>query len=307
MEANAEPRKKFEIARAPPARIKDAVGGIFDATKKELKTIYGMLKRVQIVALVLDREYTPASQGGGGERGTKSRLRLTLDDGTGVMAATWFGVGEGEASDYEKGDMVVALARAGEYKNEITFTVDGIRKLTDLSVELHHRATILKRLKQLAGDNQPLELDGGGRIINPADDASKFFTSATKVGEHEDISEIEQPVTVGEVNKERIRLTPRFEEEESHGGGGADSGGDDAGVAGVGEEPEGDIEVDDDIIKGSIMDTIMQSEFIEGITLAQLEKALALDRKVLARILRIMANEGNVEEIPSSPGTYRGK
>nr|MDO8088934.1 hypothetical protein [Candidatus Sigynarchaeum springense] len=321
MEADTEQRKKFEIARAPPARIQDAVGGIFDATLKELKTIYGMLKRVQVVAMVLEREYTPASQGTGGEKGTKSRLRLTLDDGTGMMAATWFGVGEEEASAYEKGDMVIALVRAGEYKNEITFTVDGIRKLTDLSVELHHRATILKKLKQLVSINQPLEIQGGGRITNPADDASKFFTSKEKGNKQQDISEIEQPVTIGDASTQKIQFTSRLGEEAGEGGAESEAGGSgkEVGSANAGEglnalealegpeRRQGDIEIDDDIIKGSIMETIMQPEFIDGITIAQLAQSLAIDRENISRILKIMANEGNVEEIPTKPGIYRGK
>ncbi|MBN2150203.1 MAG: OB-fold nucleic acid binding domain-containing protein [Candidatus Lokiarchaeota archaeon] len=308
MEAEAEPRKRFEVARAPPARIRDAVGGVFDATMKELATIYGKVKRVQVVAMVIDHQYTPASQGG--DSGTKSRLRLTLDDGTGIMAATWFGIGEDEASSYETGDMVVAIVRAGEYKNEISFSVDGIRKLTDLSVELHHRAMILRQLKQLADEGKPLVLVGGGRVTNPADDASKFFTSGSKGGEHVDISEIELPVRVAGASKQETRYTSRLGDGESDGesGGGMDGGGsDDADDDAAGEEPGAGIEVDDDVIKGSIMDTITQPEFEDGITIAQLEDALAIDRKELARVLKIMAAEGNVEEIPSKPGTYRGK
>jgi hypothetical protein len=307
LEVDAEQRKKYEIARAPPARIKDAVGGIFDATSKELKTIYGMLKRVQIVALILDRQYTPASQGSG-EKSTKSRLRIMLDDGTGIMAATWFGVGDDEASGYEKGDMVIVLARAGEYKNEITFTIDGIRKLTDLSTELHHRAVILKKLKQLAVANQPLTLQGGGRITNQPDEASKFFTS-TKGSEPQDISEIEHPIKVNNSEPEKTQIPSRLGEEAGDGEGGSEAGGgeEEPGEAGTRDAPGEDLDVDDDIIKGSIMDTIMQPEHLEGITIAQLEEAIATDRKVLARVLKIMEHERTVEQVPSKPGTYRAK
>jgi hypothetical protein len=302
LEVDVEQRKKFEIARAPPARIRDVVSGIFDATRKELNTIYGMLKRVQIVAVVLRHEFTPASQGG--DKSTKSRLRFTLDDGTGIMAATWFGVDEEEASNYEKGDMIIAIARAGEYKNEITFTVDGIRKLTDLSVELHHRAVILKKLKQLAANNQPLELEGGGRITNQPDEASKFFTT-TKSAEHEDMSKIEQPVTIGGVNKGKVQFTSRLGGEE--GDGEVEGDEEEPEDESAGEAPDRNLDVDDDIIKGSIMETIMQPEHVDGITIAQLEGAIAIDRKVLARVLKIMEHERTVEQVPSKPGTYRAK
>ncbi len=266
-----------------------------------------MFKRVQIVALILDHQYTPASQGGG-DRSMKSRLRFTLDDGTGIITATWFGVGDDEASIYEKGDMVIVLARAGEYKNEITFTVDGIRKLTDLSVELHHRAVILKKLKQLLATNQPLVLQGGGRITNQPDEASKIFTT-TKHGEQEDISEIEHPVKISDARPETIQLTSRLGEEGGDGEGGGEDGyvGEEPADVGSGESPGKELDVDDDIIKGSIMDTIMQPEHIDGITIAQLEEAIAIDRKVLARVLKIMEHERTVEQVPSKPGTYRAK
>ncbi|MEX2680541.1 MAG: hypothetical protein Q6373_003005, partial [Candidatus Sigynarchaeota archaeon] len=256
-------------------------------------------------------EYTPASQGPVGEKGTRSRLRLTLDDGTGLMVATWFGVGEAEASRYEKGDMVIALARAGEYKNEITFTIDGIRKLNDLSVELHHRAMILKKLKQLAANKKPLELPGGGRIINPADDASKFFSSTEKGTEQDDVSEIEQPIMVGDASTQNIQFTPRLGIEKSEGDGDGIAAGSAAILraesSGAGAVPEEDVEIEDDIIKGSIMNTITEPEFLDGITIAKLAEILALDRNIIARVLKIMANEGTIEEIPSKPGTYRGK
>lgn len=311
LEADTEQRKKFEITRAIPVRIKDAVGGNYNATTRDLETIYGLLKRVQIVAVILNKKYAPAQQTG--EKGTKSRLHLDLDDGTGIMAATWFGVDEDEASNYEIGDIIITLLRPGEYKSVINFSVDGIRKVTNIADELHHRAIILKKLKQLADAGKPLVLQGGGRITSTPDDASRFFTTS-KNAKPVDMAGIEQPVQVNVARTQQEQFTSRS-------GVTATGMDDEGGAVGVEDEPVDGIEkepvdddagsipstehdMDEDVVKRIILDTIMQPEYEAGITVDALVKSTGMDRNLLARTLKIMENERTVAQHPSKPGTY---
>jgi hypothetical protein len=292
----ATPKEKFKVFPSPPARIKDVTEGIYDMTEKELTTIYGKLKRVQLVATIIGKQYTPASQGDRGEK--KSRFQVVLDDGTGIAKVTWFGPTEEAASEYDVGDIVVVVARAGEYGNEITFSADAMRKLPNLTEELYHRALVVKKLKALKKAGKDLVLKNGGLITNRPDEASKFFTG--KPAFDDNIEAIEEPVDVSKGGDDKLQFVTRINEEKEGDADapagfpvkvknavegkpssrGAIDGGDDEGL-----------DNEDDFIKDTIMETIMQAEHAEGITVKQLQEVTQIDQKQIARVLKIMVTE----------------
>jgi len=297
------PREKFQVFPSPPARIKDVVGGVFDATNKELETIYGKVKRVLLVAVIIAKKYTPAGQSDG-EKPKKSLLNLTLDDGTGIIQGTWFGVDEDTVDEYDIGDSVMLTARIGAYENKINIIIDGIKKISNLNDELHHRAQILKKLQALEHAGKPLVLPNGGRIDKENDEAARFFEGKGK-GE-ENIEAIEKPVIVAESKEEKLQFTSKLAEQQVDSSENGAEGGIEA-EAGDDSGDEQELGNDDDLVKDTIMATIMQPEYADGMTVDQLQEATELDSKVIARVLKIMVNEKTLTKIKSKPDTYRAK
>ncbi|HME54761.1 MAG TPA: OB-fold nucleic acid binding domain-containing protein [Candidatus Lokiarchaeia archaeon] len=288
------PREKQRVFPAPPARVKDIIGGIFDASEKELQTIYGKIKRAMLVAVITKRDFTPAGESTGGKQ-TKNRVNLLLDDGSGIIKATWFGVDEDTSKDYDVGDLVKLTARIGEYQNEITLVIDSIKKVSDLNDEFYQRAKILEHLAELKKNGKPLILSNGGRVTNRPDEVSQMFSSKTKI--EEDIDSIEEPLSIKE-NDEGFKFTSNLgrkakaaEKKSPKKVVEADVGND--------EDMEQELEPDNDFIKDTIMETITEPEYADGITLGELQEVTHLERKVIARVLKIMENENMIAKVGS--------
>ena len=287
------PREKQRVLPAPPARIKDILGGIFDASEKELQTIYCKLKRVMLVATITKREFFPAGESTDGKP-KKSRASLLLDDGSGIIKATWFGMDEDVSKDYDAGDLVKVTAKISEYQNEISLIIDGIKKITDINDELYQRAKILEKLTSLKNDGKRLVVPNGGRVTNQPDDVSQLFSKKGKI--EEDIGSIEEPLNVKEKSDDELQFTSKL-----------------VGKAKVSKKqsPEAMIEVDassdvdteqelvpdDDFIKETIMETITEPEYADGIRLDDLQEVTQFDRNVITRVLKIMENEGMIRKV----------
>jgi hypothetical protein len=295
------PREKQRIFPAPPARIKDLAGGIYDVSEKELQTIYGKIKRVMLVAVIVKRDFTAATETEDG-KARKNRINLVLEDGTSSIKATWFGVDEDNAKEYEVGDIVKIVAKVSEYQNEINLLIDGMKKISDFNDELYQRAKILEKLSSIARAGSKLVMENGGRVTNRPDEVSQFFSSKTKIDA--DINDIEKPLNVKESDHEGLQFQSKIGKET---GASKQKGSKKMTevVATNDTDTEQELGPDDDFIKDTIMETIMEPEYADGIKLNDLQEVTSLDRKVLARVLKIMENEGMIQKI--GPDTYSEK
>lgn len=295
------PREKYRVFPAPPARIKDIIGGVLYEEEKELQTIYGKIKRVMLVAVITKREFTSAGVSSEGKE-KKSRISFMLDDGSGIIKATWFGPDEDTFNDYDVGDLVKLTAKFNEYQNEITLIIDDIKKVSDFNDELYQRGKILEKLATLVATGQTLVLLNGGRVEKRLDEVSQFFSNKTKI--EEDIETIEKPLNIKKNDEDELQFTSKLggktrdskkkstkkvvEAEES-----------------VDESTEQEMESNDDFMKDTIMATITEPEYTSGITLNELQEVTTLDRKAIVRVLKIMENENMIQKV--GPDKYKEK
>lgn len=255
--------------------IGDLRGGILDARNREMLTVLGKARKAVVIATILETAFVAAS-----DEGKKSRASFVLDDGTAVIKATWFGVGQDVVKRFVAGDIVVALVSFSEYKNEVNYYIDRLRQVSGFNEELHHRASILKRKRELVASGKPLVLVDAGTITNRDDESQIFFTDGADTKAI--LDSFETPIDFKPAKEEFTPVGRSRAVEDSF--------------------EEG---FDDEMLKGMIMDTLIDLDSTEGVSIDELHDALQQDRGALVRILRIMENEQAIRRVSSNPDTYR--
>nr|MDO8118977.1 OB-fold nucleic acid binding domain-containing protein [Candidatus Sigynarchaeota archaeon] len=269
--------QSYRVDPAPPMRIIDVVQGIYDATNKELLTIFGTVKSATIVGTVIDMKLHPAQS-----QDKKSRLAITIDDGTATIQGSYFGVDDDIMREFETGDIVIMTGRINEYNNEIKINPKHVVKIKNLNEELLHRARTLDKLMALKKKGEPLVLKDGGRVTNRPDEASKLFNVQAPAGTK--IEDIETPIPInGSLSDDGDEngVNQTF----------ADFAGDD-GVA---------FEEDDEIIKTGIMETLGQGD---AMGVEELAKALGYKDTTIQRVIHVMLAERGIRQVQSNPNKY---
>ncbi len=269
--------QSYRVDPAPPMRIIDVVGGIYDATNKELQTILGTVKSVTIVGTMMEMKFRAATS-----QDKKNFITFTIDDGTATANGSYFGVDEDFMQKIEVGDIVIMSCRIGEFNNEMKLNPKHIVKVKDFNEELLYRARALDKLMELKRKGGPLVLRDGGRITNRPDEASRIFGAQAPSGTK--IEDIETPISIkgtftddndeGEVNR-------KF-----------DDFSDDGGIA---------FEEDDEIVKTGIMETLGQGE---AMSVEELASALGYSGEAIQRVVQVMLAERGIRKVLSSPDKY---
>ena len=271
---------------SPPVRIRDVRNGIYDKSNKQIEMIYGDYKRVMIVATIMKKYFVDAETN---ENTNINRASFTLDDGTGEIRATWFRIDQETINTFGVGDIIATLARIGSYDNEINLTIDQAYKVFDFNEELHHRSMILTKLHQLVKEGKPLELEDGGRITNLDDDVAQYFINESEI--YDEGQELEEPINFDHDNSEEMK----FELSNSLEG---DDNDEIEASAFSGEEP-----LDDDILKETIIQTLIELDTEDGVYIDELVKAIGYDKNIVKKYLQIMENEKIIKQ--TSQDTYR--
>lgn len=286
-------RTPFQRYISHAVRITDVKNGVLDATDKELKTIYGPVRKVMLVATIVDMEpFTPE------DASKKERCRFVMDDGTSRISATWFAPGTVTGA-FEIGDIVVLTARPSEFDNKITLIINEMRKITTMNEELFHRAGIAVKMKKILEAGKPLQLEDGGTIINLRDRAGAVFSEQGMFDE--ELDELEEPLEFDDMEEIEFQLKDQATPGSTAGG---TSGGTGGSTTGDGTIPDG---LDEGFMKEMILQTLFELDSDEGVTLETLKDTLGYEISILKKMLKQMVHEDIVEKIPGQREAYRPK
>jgi hypothetical protein len=127
--------------------------GRYKSDDNSYLTIFGKIKRVRIIASIIDKrelistqtsEEYPSSED---MDGAKLNLEFKLDDGTGLIRAVLFQVDPDQYKDYIKGDILDVVGRIGEWKGFAQIYPEIIKKIKEPNYILLRNAEIIKKIK----------------------------------------------------------------------------------------------------------------------------------------------------------------
>ncbi len=133
--------------------IEHILEGKYLSEEKVLLTKLGKIKKVKIIATIVDKkefisetkdEKNPSAD----SEISNSRIAFDLDDGSGLIRGNIWRADPEKYSDYNKGDIVLVVGGINQYKEFISISLDIIRKIEDPNYILWFRAEVLKKFKQ---------------------------------------------------------------------------------------------------------------------------------------------------------------
>ena len=138
-----------QMTRFPATRfwIKNVNEGVYDDAENVFHTIFGRVKRVSIVATIIDkREITITNQSNSfNVDGYSSNFEL--DDGTGIISCVKWNMPLEEYEAFKIGDLVYIIGLLRTRFGQATLTIEIMKKIKDPNDLLLHDALIIKRIK----------------------------------------------------------------------------------------------------------------------------------------------------------------
>ncbi len=140
--------------RYPSVRVlvEDLKAGAWNDEEKNLATRYGKLKRIRLVGLIIRRKDVADPQAGEDSfledtvQGN-GRVSFLVDDGTGQIWATMWGVDPNSYPDLVTGCLVDMVGKVRIYQNNPQLTLELIHELADPNYEAYHLLEVLKKRK----------------------------------------------------------------------------------------------------------------------------------------------------------------
>lgn len=126
--------------------IKHILEGKFSESEKILYTIFGKVKRVRIVATIIEKRELINNQLDDDDD-SNIRIEFDLDDGTGIIRAVIWGANPDHYSKYVKGDIVNFVGLIRQWKDFISLSPEIIKKIEDPNYILLKNAEIIKKIK----------------------------------------------------------------------------------------------------------------------------------------------------------------
>ncbi len=147
--------QSYEYFPAIRCWVKHLLEGKYNAEEKSLFTIFGVLRKIRLVATITNREDF-VSNTSTGELNTN--LRFELDDGTGLISAVKWDVDLDKYNDLNQGDIVDILGRVGFYGDTVQISnIKLIKKVKDPNYILLRDAELIKKIK--SGDLHEIPID----------------------------------------------------------------------------------------------------------------------------------------------------
>jgi ribosomal protein S28E/S33 len=147
--------QSYEYFPAIRCWVKHLLEGKYNAEEKSLFTIFGVLRKIRLVATITNREDF-VSNTSTGELSTN--LRFELEDGTGLISAVKWDVDLEKYNDLNQGDIVDILGRVGSYGDTAQISnIKLIKKVKDPNYILLRDAEIIKKIK--SGDIHEIPID----------------------------------------------------------------------------------------------------------------------------------------------------
>ena len=145
--------------------IKNIMEGKYSIEKKSLYTIFGDVKRVRIVATVIDKREIISPQSTDDdfllEEGERSNLRIEfdLDDGTGLIRAILWRANPDKFKNYGKGDIIDVIGLIRKWREYISISPEIIKKINDPNFILLRDAEIIRKISSGEIQEIPEDLD----------------------------------------------------------------------------------------------------------------------------------------------------
>jgi hypothetical protein len=145
--------KSFKRFPAIRCWVKHLLEGSFSTEDKILFTIFGEVKRVRVIATIVDKREKVNTQASEDEDvldeddGNNVRLEFDLDDGTGLIRAILWSVNPEEYVNFEKGNIVDVVGLIRYWNSYVSISPEIIRKVEEPNSILLRDAEIIKKIK----------------------------------------------------------------------------------------------------------------------------------------------------------------
>jgi hypothetical protein len=145
-----------QMTRFPTIRfwIKNINEGIYDETENVFHTIFGRVKRVSIIATIIDKREIIATNQSTSFTVDGYSSNFELDDGTGMISGVKWNMTIEEFEDFKIGDLVYIIGLLRNRFSLPNLTIEIMKKIKDPNDLLLHDALIIKRIK--SGDIKAL-------------------------------------------------------------------------------------------------------------------------------------------------------
>ncbi|MGV9203639.1 MAG: OB-fold nucleic acid binding domain-containing protein [Promethearchaeia archaeon] len=179
--------------RYPAVRcwIKHLLEGNYSDEDKALYTIFGLVKRVRLLATIVDkREIIENSSDEDDdlldlEDEVASRIEFDLDDGTGLIRATLWQVRPDKYDYLQKGDLIDVVGKVRQYKEFTSISPEILRKIHNPNYALLRNAQVVKKIKKGELEEIPSISEDESEIDEM--EVEEFFEN--EIEENEDVKE----------------------------------------------------------------------------------------------------------------------
>jgi RPA family protein len=139
-------RQTFVRSPGQLCLIEDLLEGRYNREDHTLQTRYGVARRVRVMGTVLekniyDADANPSDDG----NASQTRVTFQLDDGTGRIWATCWGIDPADYEEITPGILVDAFARLRDYRDSIILVPEIIRAVDDPNFETLRWLAIVKK------------------------------------------------------------------------------------------------------------------------------------------------------------------
>lgn len=189
--------------------IKHLLEGNYSTEDKNLFTIFGEVKRVSVMATIVDKREKINTQAADSEdfldedEGNNVRLEFDLDDGTGLIRAILWSVNPEEYETFIEGNIIDMVGLIRYWNSYVSISPEIIRKIEEPNSILLRDAEIIKKIK--SGNIQEIP------VLNNSG------TSIDEIPDEFDINELLEEKENVEINDTKEKLYLIIEENSKDG------------------------------------------------------------------------------------------
>jgi hypothetical protein len=176
--------------------IKHIFEGQYDENKRLFYTIFGDVKRIRIIATIIEKrenliEQNDVDMGIEDIKDNNIRLDFNLDDSTGGIRAIIRNVNPDKYKGFNKGDLIEVTGTVSKYNDFISLWIEILKKVEEPNLILLRNAEIIDRIKHGEIHEIPklLDLSDNKNELSDEIDVENLFESESDSGVHDKIKE----------------------------------------------------------------------------------------------------------------------
>lgn len=204
--------------------VKHILEGQYDENEKFFYTIFGHIKRIRIIATIIDKkekliEISEEEMGLEDSSDSNIRIDFDLDDSTGMIRATVRNADPDKYKSFKKGDIVEIMGGVSRYGDYVSLWLEYMKKVEEPNLILLRNAEIINKIKN--GEIQEIpEIANNLEEFSDEIDVNTLFENENSTFEHNEIKEkiyslIEKTSAEGKgINFEKLKQTIKISENE---------------------------------------------------------------------------------------------